>query len=141
MTLSDHIQAVLQTKAKALVDKSSAMLSEITDPAFVYVTSRGTRVDRDAYIARVCAATDWRFGSQTVENLQVVDFETFAVATMILHDEFVHAGGTIARTYQSCACSDGPGRRGSGWRARPWRPKPVREPSLDLRPRNGRFRP
>jgi hypothetical protein len=101
MTLSDQIQAVLQTKAKALVDKSSAMLSEITDPAFVYVTSRGTRVDRDAYIARVCAATDWRFGSQTVENLQVVEFETFAVATMILHDEFVHAGGTIARTYQS----------------------------------------
>ncbi len=101
MTLSDKIQAVLRAKAKALVDKSSAMLSEITDPSFVYVTSRGTRVEKDAYIARICTATDWRFGSQTVENLEVVDFDTFAVATMTLHDEFVHAGGTTARTYQS----------------------------------------
>jgi hypothetical protein len=69
MSLTDEIAAVLRAKAEGLVTKSSKILSEILDPAFVYVNSAGKRSERQAYIDRVCAAADWSFGHQRVENL------------------------------------------------------------------------
>jgi len=101
MSVTDEIHAVLKAKAEGLVTKSSKILSEITDPAFVYVSSGGRRVERQAYIDRVCKATDWGFAHQLVENLQVVDFGSFAVATMNLHDRFVRPGEIADRTYLS----------------------------------------
>lgn len=101
MSVTDEIAAVLRAKGEGLVTKSSKILSEITDPAFVYVSSGGKMSEKQAYIDRVCTATDWSFGHQIVENLEVVDFGNFAVATMTLHDRFIHSGGTCDRTYLS----------------------------------------
>ncbi len=101
MSVTEQIAAVLQAKAEGLVKKSSKILSEIMDPAFVYVSSGGRRAEKQAYIDRVCAAADWSFGRQLVENLEVVDFGSFAVATMTLHDQFVHSSGAVERTYLS----------------------------------------
>ncbi len=101
MSITEEIGAVLRAKAEGLVTKSAKILSEIMDPAFVYVSSGGRRSEKQAYIDRVCTATDWSFGHQIVENLEVVDFGGFAVATMTLHDQFVHSGGTTERTYLS----------------------------------------
>jgi antitoxin (DNA-binding transcriptional repressor) of toxin-antitoxin stability system len=101
MAVTEEIAAVLKLKAEGLVTKSSKILSEIMDPAFVYVSSGGRRSEKQAYIDRVSTATDWGFGHQLVENLEVVDFGGFAVATMTLHDQFVHSTGTVERTYLS----------------------------------------
>lgn len=81
--------------------KSEEGLSEIIDPAFVYVNSRGVKSRKSEYISRICQATDWSFGGQDLEELEVTDFGSFAVATMIVHDQFVHSGGTTNRTYRS----------------------------------------
>lgn len=102
MSVPDLIADVLRTKAAALVQKSPEMMSKIIDSSFVYVTSRGTRLDKAQYIDRIRGATDWRFGSQEFEDLEVLDFGTFAVATMTLHDQFIHSGGTAKNaTYRS----------------------------------------
>ena len=101
MAVSDEIEAVLQAKADGLIRKSAKDLSEIIDPAFVYVNSRGIKLEKDAYISKICQATDWGFGGQEREGLEVRDFGAFAVATMTLHDRFVHSGRTTKATYQS----------------------------------------
>jgi len=101
MAVAEEIAAVLKTKAEGLVTKSSKIFSELLDPAFVYVSSGGSRSGKQAYIDRVCKATNWSFGRQLVENLEVRDFGDFAVATMTLHDQFIHASGTAERTYLS----------------------------------------
>lgn len=48
-----------------------------------------------------CQATDWGFGGQKVEGLDVRDFGSFAVATMTLHGTFIRPDTTLERTYQS----------------------------------------
>ena len=101
MAVSNEIEAVLRAKAEGLIKKSEEGLSEIIDPTFVYVNSRGIKLEKDAYISRICQATDWSFGGQEVTGLDVRDFGTFAVATMTVHDQFVHSGGTTKATYQS----------------------------------------
>ncbi len=101
MGVAEEIAAVLRTKAEGLVTKSSAIFLDLLDPAFVYVSAGGSRSGKQAYIDRVCKATDWRFDHQIFENLDVSDFGNFAVATMTLHDRFVHSGGAVDRTYLS----------------------------------------
>ncbi len=101
MTVYEQIEAVLRAKAEGLVEKSEKDLSEIIDPAFVYVNSRGVKLEKDAYVSKICQATDWGFGGQELEGLDVRDFGSFAVATMTVHDRFVHSGGTTKATYQS----------------------------------------
>lgn len=101
MGVTEQIEAVLRTKGEALATKSSGMLSEILDPGFVYVSAGGGRHERQAYIDRVCAPNGWSFGHQLTENLKVVDFGTFAVATMTLHDRFIHSSGAVDRVYLS----------------------------------------
>lgn len=101
MAVSDEIEAVLRAKAGGLIRKSEKDLSEIIDPAFVYVNSRSIKLEKDAYISKICQATDWGFGGQELEGLDVRDFGSFAVATMTVHDQFVHSGGTTKATYQS----------------------------------------
>lgn len=101
MAVSDEIAAVLRAKAEGLVTKSEKGHSEIIDPAFVYVNSRGVKSRKSEYISRIRQATDWSFGGQDLEELEVTDFGSFAVATMIVHDQFVHSGGTTKRTYRS----------------------------------------
>ncbi|MBL8689460.1 MAG: DUF4440 domain-containing protein [Rhodospirillaceae bacterium] len=101
MAVADEIASVLKTKAEGLMTKSSKIFSELLDPAFVYVSSGGTMSGKQAYIDRVCKAADWSFGHQLVENLEVVDFGGFAIATMTLHDRFIHSGGAVDRTYLS----------------------------------------
>ena len=101
MAVSNEIEAVLRAKADGLVKKSEKGLSEIIDPAFVYVNSRGIKSGKSEYISRICQATDWSFCGQDLEGLEVRDFGSFAVATMIVHDQFIHSGGTTKATYQS----------------------------------------
>lgn len=101
MTIAGEIEAVLRAKAEGLVKKSEKDLSEIIDPDFVYVDSRGIKLAKDSYISRICRATSWGFGGQGLAGVDVRDFGTFAVATMTVHDEFIHAGGTTKATYQS----------------------------------------
>ncbi len=101
MAVADEIEAVLRAKAQGLVKKSEKDLSAIIDPDFVYVNSRGIKLAKDTYISRICRATDWGFGGQEVDGLDVRDFGSFAVATMTVHDQFVHTGGTAKATYQS----------------------------------------
>ncbi len=101
MDVAGEIAAALKTKEEGLIRKSASILNDLIDPAFVYVNSRGVKSDKQAYIDRICQATDWSFGGQKVEGLDVRHFGSFVVAAMTLHDTFIHAGGTAERTYQS----------------------------------------
>lgn len=101
MAVAEEIAAVLKTKAEGLITRSSKILSDLLDPAFVYVSAGGSKSGKQAYIDRVCKAANWSFGRQLVENLEVRDFGDFAVATMTLHDQFIHSSGTAERTYLS----------------------------------------
>lgn len=127
MSVTEEIAAVLKAKAEGLVTKSSKIFSEIMDPAFVYVSSGGRRSEKQAYIDRVCAAVDWSFGHQIVEDLQVVDHGSFAVATITLHDRFIHPGGTADRTYLSLCVFRKEGDRWLWVAGQTMTPEPVRQ--------------
>jgi len=100
----EAIETVLRRKADALVQKSVETLVEIIDPSFVYVSSTGRKTDKTQYVARIAEPADWSFGSQVIEDLDVRVFESFAIATMTVHDTFLHPGGSRTRTFLSlCA--------------------------------------
>ncbi len=104
MDTRDAIEAVLRRKSDALVRKSVETLLEIIDPSFVYVSSTGRKADKAQYVARVSESADWSFGGQIIEDLDVRAFGNFAIATMTVHDTFLHPGGSRARTFLSlCA--------------------------------------
>ena len=66
-------------------------LERILDEDFVYVNSHGKKSSRAAYI-ELCTSGNLRFYRQDVEGLEVQDFGRFALATMILSDEFDYSG-------------------------------------------------
>lgn len=104
MDTREAIEAVLRRKADALVRKSVETLVEIIDPSFVYVSSTGRKADKTQYVARISEPADWSFGSQIIEDIDVRAFGSFAIATMTVHDTFLHPGGNRTRTFLSlCA--------------------------------------
>ncbi len=90
MNTLEQINKVLSAKAEALIARSSVHLSEIIDDDFIYINSQGKKLNKAQYIEQ-CTVGALKFKSQRFENIEIQDFDSFAVATMILHDEFEYS--------------------------------------------------
>ena len=71
MTQSELVREFLRQKADALVRGDKAFFEHGLHPDFVYVNTRGGRLDKAGYIARVSTSGDLRFASQIVSDVMV----------------------------------------------------------------------
>jgi hypothetical protein len=108
----DQIEKALVAKSTALVAASAPDLLKLLDTTFVYVNSHGMRLDRAQYVELCCTSGLLKFRSQTYSDLSVVDYGSFALATLLVHDEFEYEGVKHSGTFQSfCAFR----KVGSAW--------------------------
>lgn len=111
--ITDEIAAVLAAKADALVRRSADDMAVLLHPDFVYVNAGGVKLDKAAYIDVGCTSGRLIFRQQQVSELEVRQFDDFAVATMLLNDQFfsVLEGREVFGTYRSlCVFSKKEGR-------------------------------
>jgi hypothetical protein len=101
MSFTEQIRNVLTAKAEALVKQDARVLTEILDDSFVYVNSSGNRSKKQQYIGLCCTSGKMKFLSQSFENIEVQDFGPFAVATLIVHDEFDYSGKSHSGVFRS----------------------------------------
>ena len=99
--VADEIRIVLAAKADALVRRSADDLATLLHPDFVYVNASGRKLDKAAYIDVGCISGRLIFRDQQVDELDVRQFDDFAVATMLLNDRFVFEGKEVSETYRS----------------------------------------
>jgi hypothetical protein len=99
--IADEIRIVLAAKADALVRRSADDLATLLHPDFVYVNASGRKLDKAAYIDVGCISGRLIFRDQQVSELDVRQFDDFAVATMLLSDRFVFERKEVSETYRS----------------------------------------
>jgi hypothetical protein len=99
--VADEIRIVLAAKADALVRRSADDLATLLHPDFVYVNASGRKLDKAAYIDVGCISGRLIFRDQQVSDLDVRQFDDFAVATMLLNDRFVFEGKEVSETFRS----------------------------------------
>jgi uncharacterized protein DUF4440 len=99
--VADEIRMVLAAKADALVRRSADALATLLHPDFVYVNASGRKLDKAAYIDVGCISGRLIFRDQQVSELDVRQFDDFAVATMLLNDRFVFEGKEVSETFRS----------------------------------------
>jgi hypothetical protein len=99
--VADEIRIVLAAKADALVRRSADDLTTLLHPDFVYVNASGRKLDKAAYIDVGCISGRLIFRDQQVSELDVRQFDDFAVATMLLNDRFVFEGKEVSETFRS----------------------------------------
>jgi hypothetical protein len=109
--ITDEIRIVLAAKADALVRRSADDLATLLHPDFVYINASGRKLDKAAYIDVGCISGRLIFRDQQVSELDVRQFDDFAVATMLLADRFAFEGREISEVYRSlCVFSKKAGR-------------------------------
>src|ERR1044071_10506571 len=99
--ITEEIRAVLTAKANALLRRSVDDMAALLHPDFVYVNAGGRKLDKAAYIDVGCTSGRLIFRDQQVSELDVRQFDDFAVATMLLADRFVFEGKEVSETYRS----------------------------------------
>ena len=99
--ITEEIRAVLAAKASALLRRSADDMAALLHPDFVYVNAGGRKLDKAAYIDVGCISGRLIFRDQQVSELDVRQFDDFAVATMRLDDRFVFEGKEVSETYRS----------------------------------------
>lgn len=97
----EEIRRILVAKADAVVRRSAIDLLALIHDDFVYVNASGTRFDKASYVETYCTSGKVVFRSQQIDDLVVQSFPGFAVATMVLHDQFVAVGRDVQATYRS----------------------------------------
>src|SRR4030095_628483 len=98
--ITDEIRIVLAAKADALVRRSADDLATLLHPDFVYINASGRKLDKAAYIDVGCISGRLIFRDQQVSELDVRQFDDFAVATMLLNDRFVFEGKEASETFR-----------------------------------------
>jgi hypothetical protein len=99
--LTEEIRAVLTAKASALVRRSTDDMAALLHHDFVYINASGRKLDKAAYIDAGCTSGRLIFRDQQVSELDVRQFDDFAVATMLLADRFLFEGKEVSETYRS----------------------------------------
>jgi len=99
--ITGEIRAVLLAKADALLRRSADDMATLLHPDFVYVNAGGYKLDKAQYIDNGCTSGRSVFRSQKVSELDVRQLGDFAVATMVLDDQFALEGREITATYRS----------------------------------------
>ena len=99
--LADPIHCVLLAKADALIRRNSQDLAALIHPNFVYVNASGELFNKDSYIDTYCVSGQVVFLEQTISDLQVRQFDGFAVAALVLHDKLTVSEQIAEGSYQS----------------------------------------
>ena len=106
----DQIRGVLAAKAEALVRRASVDLAALIHPDFIYVNAGGKTLDKPSYIDAYCVSGRVVFLDQQIAELQVKQFDGFAVATLIVNDKFSAGGRVVDARYRSlCVFSEAGG--------------------------------
>lgn len=84
MSELDQIIKILIRKSAAVVKKSAEDLNELLDSKFVYLDSRGNRANKRQYIEHCCKIGKMKLINQRFGHIDIQDFNSFAIATMIL---------------------------------------------------------
>src|SRR5476651_2898681 len=103
----EEIRQVLEAKADALLRRSVEDMATLLHPDFVYVNAGGYKFDKAGYIENGCTSGRLVFRSQRVSELEVRQFDDFAVATMFLNDQFFSQleGSEVWGLIGPCVCS------------------------------------
>jgi hypothetical protein len=101
MSAEDGIRDLMAKKGDALERQSATDLSDLLHADFFYIDARGEKLSKWEYVDLFCESGQIRFKSQVIETIEVVDYEDFAVATMIVHDEFDYVGTTISEKFRT----------------------------------------
>ena len=97
----DVVKAFLLQKADALVRADGAFFERVLHPDFVYVNTRGERLDRAGYISRFASRGDVRFASQEVSDLTITSIGEVVIAHMALLDTFAKGAERRSFSYRS----------------------------------------
>jgi hypothetical protein len=109
--ITEEIRAVLTAKAGALVRRSADDMAALLHPDFVYINASGRKLDKATTSMPGCTSGRLIFRDQQVSELNVRQFDDFAVATMFLADRFLFEGKEVSETYRSlCVFSKKAGR-------------------------------
>lgn len=101
MTHHDIVQEFLRQKADALVRADGVFFERVLHSEFIYVNTRGVRLDRAGYVSRIASPGEVRFASQEVGNLIVTSIGDVAIGHMTLRDTFTKGTERRTFTYQS----------------------------------------
>lgn len=101
MSELDQIIKILIRKSAAVVKKSAEDLNELLDSKFVYLDSRGNRANKRQYIEHCCKIGKMKLINQRFGHIDIQDFNSFAIATMIVHEKFNYQGEVIHARFKS----------------------------------------
>lgn len=94
-----------------MVRRSAETLAALLHDDFVYVNASGTRFGKSGYIETYCTSGKVLFREQRIDNLSVREFPGFAVATLMVRDQFSAGGREVEATYRSlCVFADVDGK-------------------------------
>jgi ketosteroid isomerase-like protein len=106
-----EIRRILAAKADAVVRRATDDLAALLDPDFIYVNASGKTFDKAGYLDTYSASGKVIFTEQRFSRLEVEEFVGFAVATLVVHDEFTTGGRDTSATYRSlCVFGNDKGR-------------------------------
>lgn len=101
MSATDEIKAVLAAKSAALMAREARALSDIIDPAFIYVNARGSKFSKEEYVATYCRSGLIIIHEQSIDDVEVIEYGDFAIASMTIRDHFEQQGMTHQGLYRS----------------------------------------
>ena len=102
---------MLEAKAAALVARKVGDLAALIHSDFVYVNARGRTFDKAAYIETYCTSEKVVFTEQRFADLSIKLIDTFAIATLAIHDELRIEERVVSGRYRSlCVFSLSSGR-------------------------------
>ncbi|MBN9060833.1 MAG: hypothetical protein BGP06_16405 [Rhizobiales bacterium 65-9] len=101
MSASASVRALLEAKAAALVTKSADILEQMIDPNFLYVNSLGNKFGKEEFIAVFCRSGAITFLNQRLSNIEVIDYDAFAIASLTIEDHIIERGELSAGHYRS----------------------------------------
>jgi len=101
MTTEVEIRRVLEAKAAALIAGQAARLDDLIHSDFIYVNAGGRTFDKAGYIEFYCTSGKVVFMQQQIADLAVKLIDSFAVATLSIHDELRIQGRMVSGHYRS----------------------------------------
>lgn len=111
MTTEDEIRLVLDAKAAALIERQNERLDALIHTDFLYINAGGRTFDKAGYIEAYCTSGKVVFLQQRFFNLMVKPIDSFAVATLSIHDELRNEERRVSGRYRSlCVFSQTSGR-------------------------------
>lgn len=99
--LVDKIRLVLEAKAAAIVSRNAAELASLIHSDFLYINASGRSFDKASYIDTYCTSGRVIFTDQQFSDFEVKQIDEFAIATLLIKDEFRMGERVVSGRYKS----------------------------------------